>query len=98
MRKVSDTTGMPLNEYVTNSPVTAAVDGLADRRVFTLDTDAWEELQEILNQPTVTKLKIAALPAEPSLHCREDIMAFLSQHREKVAVTSTHINKKLHVS
>lgn len=39
----------------------------ADRQVFTLPFEAWDELQEILNRPVTAKPKIAALLSEPSI-------------------------------
>lgn len=57
---------MSLNEYVVSRAVAAAVDDLADRRVFALSPQAWDELQEILDRPATPKPRIAALLAEPS--------------------------------
>ena len=43
------------------------IDELADRRVFTLCADAWDELQEILDRPPAPKPRITALLTEPSV-------------------------------
>lgn len=67
VRQVLSNTGMSLNEYVVSRAVAAAIDDLADRRVFALSTEAWDELQEILGRPARTKPRIAALLAEPSV-------------------------------
>ena len=67
MRRVLDNAGMSLNEYVVSRAVAAAVDDLADRRVFALSAEAWDELQELLDRPVVAKPRIAALLAEPSV-------------------------------
>ena len=39
----------------------------ADRQVFALSPEAWDELQEILDKPVTSKPKIAALLSEPSV-------------------------------
>lgn len=39
----------------------------ADRQVFTMSAEAWEELQEALDRPATAKPKIAALLAEESV-------------------------------
>ena len=67
VRRVLDNSGMSLNEYVVSRAVAAAIDDLADRRVFPLAADAWDELQEVLDRPAVSKQRIAALLAEPSV-------------------------------
>jgi uncharacterized protein (DUF1778 family) len=56
-----------LNEYVVRHAVAAAIDDLADRRAFTLSSDAWNELREILDRSPTPKPRIAALMAEPSV-------------------------------
>ena len=66
VRQVLAETGMSLNEYVVSRAITSAMNDLADRRVFVLPTEAWNELQEILDQPPTSKPKIAALLTEPS--------------------------------
>ncbi len=66
MRQVLKATGMSLNEYVVGCAVAAAADDLADRRVFALSPQVWEELQQVLDRPPATKPRIAALLAEPS--------------------------------
>lgn len=67
MRRVLDNSGMSLNEYVVSSAVTAAINDLAHRRVFTLPAEVWDELQAILDRPVTAKPRIAALLAEPSV-------------------------------
>lgn len=66
VRRVLTATGMSLNEYVVSSAVSSAANDLADRQVFGLTADAWEELQDILDRPAVAKPKIAALLNAPS--------------------------------
>ena len=67
VRRVLENAGMSLNEYVVSRAVAAAVDDLADRRVFALSDEAWEELHELLDRPVAAKPRIAALLAEPSV-------------------------------
>ena len=67
MRRLLDNSGMPLNEYVVSRAVSAAIDDLADRRVFPLSDEVWDELQEILDRPVVPKPRLDALLAEPSV-------------------------------
>ena len=67
MRRVLDNSGMSLNDYVVSRAVAAAIDDLADRRIFALSAESWDELQEILERPAVPKPRIAALLAEPSV-------------------------------
>jgi len=67
VRRVLKATGMSLNEYVVGCAVAAAADDLADRRVFAVSPQVWEELQEMLDRPPAAKPRIAALLAEPSI-------------------------------
>lgn len=67
VRRVLADSGMSLNDYVVSCAVAAAIDDLADRRVFTLSAQAWDELREILDRPPVHKPRIAALLDEPSV-------------------------------
>ena len=67
VRRVLIATGMSLNEYVVSCAVAAATNDLADRRVFALAPEDWEELQDILDRPAVSKPKIAGLLSEPSV-------------------------------
>ncbi|MCQ3806845.1 MAG: DUF1778 domain-containing protein [Acidimicrobiaceae bacterium] len=67
VRRVLDNAGKSLNEYVVSCAVAAAVNDLADRRVFTLSDEAWGELHDILNRPAVAKPRIADLLARPSV-------------------------------
>ena len=66
VRRVLDATGMSLNEYVVTRTVAAATNDLADRRIFVLDSQAWDELQEILDRAPAPNPAVAALLAQPS--------------------------------
>lgn len=67
VRRVLQATGMSLNEYVVGCAVASAENDLADRQVFALAPEAWDELQEILDRPKTPKPEIAALLSEPSI-------------------------------
>lgn len=67
VRQVLKATGMSLNEYVVGCAVAAAADDLADRQVFAVSPQVWEELQEMLDRPPTAKPKITALLTEPSI-------------------------------
>jgi len=67
VRRVIAEAGMSLNEYVVSHAIAAAMDDLADRRVFALSSEAWDELHQILDRPPAPKPRIAALLAEPSV-------------------------------
>lgn len=59
--------GVSLNEYVVNHAVSAAIDDLADRRLFLLSGDEWDALQEILDRPPTAKPRLDALLQQPSV-------------------------------
>ncbi len=67
VRRVLESTGESLNEYVVRHAVGAAESDLADRRVFTLDDDAWDELQALLDRPPAPKRKLRKLLSTPSV-------------------------------
>jgi uncharacterized protein (DUF1778 family) len=67
VRRVLETTGESLNEYVVRHAVEAAEADLADRRVFALDDEAWDELQAILDRPPAPKTKLRNLLSTPSV-------------------------------
>jgi len=57
---------MSLNEYVVSCAVSSATNDLANRQVFALSHDKWEELQDILDRPPASNPKIRALLDKPS--------------------------------
>ena len=67
VRQVVSATGMSLSEYVVSRAVAAAVEDLADRRVFAVSEEAWGKLLEVLERPATAKPKIAALLADDSV-------------------------------
>lgn len=71
VRQVLDANGMSLNEYVVGCAVDAATNDLADRQVFVLDSESWDELQDLLDRPPDPNPRIATLLAQPSILERE---------------------------
>ncbi len=67
VRSVLDRTGESLNEYVVRHAVQAANDDLADRRVFAVDDQAWDDLQQLLDRPPVSKPALDTLLTTPSV-------------------------------
>lgn len=67
VRQVLNANGMSLSEYVVSRAVASAVEDLADRQIFALSEEAWEELQEVLRRPATAKPRIAALLTEDSV-------------------------------
>jgi hypothetical protein len=53
--------------YVGRHAVDAATEELADRQVFVLDGEAWEELEELLDRPPMRHPRLDALLFEPSV-------------------------------
>ena len=66
---------MSLNDYVVGCAVAAAAEDLGDRQVLALSPHVWEELQEMLDRPPITKPRIAALLAEPSILDRGEALS-----------------------
>jgi uncharacterized protein (DUF1778 family) len=67
VRRLLESTGESLNEYVVRHAVEAAQDDLADRRAFALHAAAWVELQRLLDRPPVFKPELAKLLSNPSV-------------------------------
>ncbi len=67
VRRVLESSGMSLNEYVVRRTVAAARDDLADRRIFSLSPDRWDELQKLLDRPVTPKPRLASLLGQPSV-------------------------------
>lgn len=67
VRRVLEETGESLNEYVVRHAVLAAEADLADRRVFALDDDAWNDLQALLDRTPRPKPELARLLATRSI-------------------------------
>jgi uncharacterized protein (DUF1778 family) len=67
VRRLLETTGESLNDYVVRRAVEAAEADLADRRVFALDDESWDELQDLLDRPPAPKPRLAQLLSTPSV-------------------------------
>lgn len=67
VRRVLETTGESLNEYVVRHAVEAAEQDLADRRVFAIDDAAWSKFEALLSRPPVHKPKLEKLLITPSV-------------------------------
>jgi uncharacterized protein (DUF1778 family) len=61
VRSVLAATGESLNDYVVRHAVEAAHADLADRRVFVIEADAWNELQATIDRPATRKPDLARL-------------------------------------
>jgi uncharacterized protein (DUF1778 family) len=67
VRRVLELSGESLSEYVVRHAVEAATEDLADRQIFVLDDEAWEELEELLDRPPRRSPRLDALLSEPSV-------------------------------
>ena len=67
VRKVLDESGESLNDFVVRHAVQAARDDLADHRVFVVEDDAWNELQQLLARPPEAKPAVTKMLANPSV-------------------------------
>jgi uncharacterized protein (DUF1778 family) len=56
-----------VSEFLLDAGMVAAVDTLADRRVFKLDDAQWRAFQEALDRPVQHKPRLAKLLSEPSV-------------------------------
>ncbi len=67
VRRALEHSGVSLSEYVVRQTLAAAIDDLADRRLFVLSASAWDELQDILDRPVAPRPRLAALLDQPSV-------------------------------
>lgn len=67
VRKVLDESGESLNDFVVRHAVQAARDDLADHRVFVVEDDAWNELQQLLARPPAATPALTKLLTNPSV-------------------------------
>lgn len=67
VRRVLEKRGESLNEFVVRHAVQAAHDDLADRRVFVLDDETWDELQQLLARPPAANPAVTKLLTNPSV-------------------------------
>jgi uncharacterized protein (DUF1778 family) len=59
--------GESMSEYVPRYAIEAPEMDVADRRVFVVDDDSWNELQAMLSRPLVRKPQLAKLLTAPSV-------------------------------
>ena len=68
LRRAAEARGESTSDYVLRHAVEAAELDLADRRVFALDDEAWNELQSLLSAaPAQLPPAMARLLSEPSV-------------------------------
>jgi len=67
LRRAAEAKGVAVSDYVLSHAVEAAETDLADRRVFMVEADAWEQLQETLEGPIRPAGRLRRLLAEPSV-------------------------------
>ncbi|HEX9547877.1 MAG TPA: DUF1778 domain-containing protein [Acidimicrobiales bacterium] len=67
LRRAAEAHGESMSEYVLRHAIDAAEMDLADRRVFVMEDDAWDELQAVLSRPAARKPQLAKLLANPSV-------------------------------
>lgn len=65
VRRAAGNAGVSLSEYVADCAVSAAVDDLADRQVFRVSDETWDELDMILDRPPAPNPRIVELLAGP---------------------------------
>ena len=67
LRAASDATQTTISDFVLRSATRAAEDALADKRVFVLETVAWEELAAALERPAADISGLRELMTAPSI-------------------------------
>ena len=67
LRAASDATQTTISDFVLRSATRAAEDALADKRVFVLETVAWEELVAALERPAADISGLRELMTAPSI-------------------------------
>jgi uncharacterized protein (DUF1778 family) len=67
LRRAARARGESTSDYVLRHAVEAAELDLADRRVFALDENAWNELETLLSAPSRLPAATARLLSEPSV-------------------------------
>lgn len=67
IRLAAEAEGTNITEFTVAAALSRAFEVLADRRVFTVDDTAWNELLAVLDRPVSHKPRLAQLLAEPSM-------------------------------
>ena len=66
IRDAAATSGQTVTEFVTAAAVERAADTLADRRVFRLGDQAWNQFAALLDRPAKPIPELAALLRQPA--------------------------------
>ncbi|MCA2247534.1 DUF1778 domain-containing protein [Mycobacterium intracellulare] len=67
IRRAAEVEGTDLTNFTVTATLARAHDVLADRRLFVLDDDAWNQFLAVLDRPVSRKPRLAQLFAEPSV-------------------------------
>ena len=67
IRHAADVEGRNITDFTVAAAVAHAQDVLADRRVFAVDDEAWQEFQAALNRPVTYKPRLAKLLSEATV-------------------------------
>jgi uncharacterized protein (DUF1778 family) len=67
LQQAAATSHKSVSEFLLENGLQAAQATLADRRLFLLDDDRWEEFQAILDRPVQSKPQLKKLLSEPGI-------------------------------
>ena len=67
LQQAAATSHKSVSEFLLENGLQAAQATLADRRLFLLDDDRWEEFQSILDRPVQSKPQLKKLLSEPGI-------------------------------
>jgi uncharacterized protein (DUF1778 family) len=67
LQQAAATSHKSVSEFLLENGLQAAQTTLADRRLFLLDDDRWEEFQAILDRPVQSKPQLKKLLSEPGI-------------------------------
>lgn len=67
LQQAAATSHKSVSEFLLENGLQAAQATLADRRLFMLDDDRWEEFQAILDRPVQSKPQLKKLLNEPGI-------------------------------
>jgi uncharacterized protein (DUF1778 family) len=67
LQQAAATSHKSVSEFLLENGLQAAQSTLADRRLFLLDDDRWEEFQAILDRPVQSKPQLNKLLSEPGI-------------------------------
>ena len=67
LQQAATATHKNVSEFLLDAALTAAMETLADRRVFELDDERWRAFQNALDRPVEHKPRLDRLLTEPSV-------------------------------